>query len=32
MEMEEKGKNSRISVIAHTFNIDCVNGSDGGKK
>ncbi len=32
MEMEETGTNSRISVIAHTLSIDCVNGGDGGKK
>ena len=32
MEMEEKGKNSRISVVGHTLNIDRVNGSNGGEK
>ena len=32
MEMEETGTNSRISVIAHTLSIDCVDGCDGGKE
>ena len=32
MEMEETGTNSRISVVAHTLSIDCVDGCDGGKK
>ena len=32
MEMEETSTNSRISVIAHTLSIDCVDGCDGGKK